>query len=222
MKKLLFWMVLIVGIVALIGSCAKKDDSTTAAASSDNSSGDTATTYVSTDTTASGSITVGSETMSGVYASTCYTSNLSSLISAGRCPSDTASYGFALVVTGSDNVSDESMFFTDSSCTTNSVILKTKYDNVTVGSASGSNYPLTLTKARSLITAGTTTGETYIEALWGGFINVTVGTEYTDTYAGSTNPRYNLINLSSTTLYMGDESSSETPSSVGDDAMVKQ
>ena len=29
MKKLLFWMVLIVGIVSLIGSCAKKDDSTT-------------------------------------------------------------------------------------------------------------------------------------------------------------------------------------------------
>ncbi len=33
MKKLLFWMVLIVGIVALIGSCAKKDDSTAATAS---------------------------------------------------------------------------------------------------------------------------------------------------------------------------------------------
>lgn len=32
MKKLQFWMVLIVGIVALIGSCAKKDDSTTTAA----------------------------------------------------------------------------------------------------------------------------------------------------------------------------------------------
>ena len=30
MKKLLFWMVFIVGTVALIGSCAKKDDSTTA------------------------------------------------------------------------------------------------------------------------------------------------------------------------------------------------
>ncbi len=26
MKKLLFWMVLIVGILALIGSCAKKDE----------------------------------------------------------------------------------------------------------------------------------------------------------------------------------------------------
>ena len=221
MKKLLFWMVLIVGIVALIGSCAKKDDDTAATADNATTTA-TTTTYVSTDTTASGSITVGSETMSGVYASECLTSNLSSLISAGRCPSDTASYGFALVVTGSDNVSDESMFFTDSSCTTNSVIQKHQYDNVTVGSASGSNYPLTLTKARSLITAGTTTAETYIEAAWGGFINVTVGTEYTDTYAGSTNPRYNLINLSSTTLYIGTESSSETPSSVGDTAMTKQ
>ena len=160
--------------------------------------------------------------MSGVYASECLTSNLSGLISAGRVPSDTASYGFAYVVTGSDNVSDESMFFTDSSCTTNSVIQKHQYDNVTVGSASGSNYPLTLTKARSLITAGTTTAETYIEAAWGGFINVTVGTEYTDTYAGSTNPRYNLINLSSTTLYWGDSSSSGTPSSVGDTELTKQ
>ena len=220
MKKLLFWMVLIVGIVALIGSCAKKDDSTAATAAADNTT--STTSYISTTTTASGSITVGSETMSGVYASECLTSNLSSMISAERVPSDTASYGFAYVVTGSDNVSDESMFFTDSSCTTNSVIQKHQYDNVTVGSASGSNYPLTLTKARSLITAGTTTAETYIEAAWGGFINVTVGTEYTDTYAGSTNPRYNLINLSSTTLYIGTESSSETPSSVGDTAMTKQ
>ena len=214
MKKLLFWMVLIVGIVALIGSCAKKDEESAATAA--------ATTYVSTDTTASGSITVGSETMSGVYSSTCYTSNLSSLISQSRAPSDTASYGFALVVTGSDNVSVENMFFTDSSCTTNSLKLKTQYDNVTVGSASGSNYPLTLTKTRSLITAGTTAGKTLIEALFGGFISVTVGTEYTDTYTGSTNPRYNLINLSSTTLYMGNSSSSETPSSVGDTAMTKQ
>ena len=220
MKKLLFWMVLIVGIVALIGSCAKKDDSTAATAAADNTT--STTSYISTTTTASGSITVGSETMSGVYASQCLTDALSSLISAGRVPSDTASYGFAYVVTGSDNVSDESMFFTDSSCTTNSLRLKTQYDNVTVGSASGSNYPVTQTKARTFITAGTTTAETYVEAMWGGLINVTVGTEYTDTYSGSTNPRYTLINLSSTTLYWGDSSSSGTPSSVGDTALTKQ
>jgi hypothetical protein len=213
MKNIISLLVLICSVAVIIVSCKKDEESTTTAA---------ATTYVSTDTTASGSITVGSETMSGVYSSTCYTSNLSSLISQSRAPSDTASYGFALVVTGSDNVSVENMYFTDSSCTTNSLKLKTQYDNVTVGSASGSNYPLTLTKTRSLITAGTTAGKTLIEALFGGFISVTVGTEYTDTYTGSTNPRYNLINLSSTTLYMGNSSSSETPSSVGDTAMTKQ
>ena len=178
--------------------------------------------YLSSTTTASGSITVGSETMSGVYATECITTALSTLISAGRVPSDTASYGFMTVVSGSDNISEESQFFTDSSCTTNSLLMKTQYDNVTVGSASGSNYPLTLTKARSLVTAGTTAGETFVEALWSNSINVTVGTEYTDTYTGSTNPRYSLINLSSTTLYQSDVSSSATPSSVGDTALTKQ
>ena len=178
--------------------------------------------YLSSTTTASGSITVGSETMSGVYATECITTALSTLISAGRVPSDTASYGFMTVVTGSDNISEESQFFTDSSCTTNSLLLKTQYDNVTVGSASGSNYPLTLTKARSLVTAGTTAGETFVEALWSNSINVTVGTEYTDTYTGSTNPRYSLINLSSTTLYQSDVSESGTPSSVGDTGLTKQ
>ena len=178
--------------------------------------------YLSSTSTASGSITVGSETMSGVYATECITTGLSTLISAGRVPSDTASYGFMTVVTGSDNISEESQFFTDSSCTTNSLLLKTQYDNVTVGSASGSNYPLTLTKARTLLTAGTTAGETFVEALWSNSINVTVGTEYTDTYTGSTNPRYSLINLSSTTLYQSDVSESGTPSSVGNTALTKQ
>ena len=178
--------------------------------------------YLSSTSTASGSITVGSETMSGVYDTECITTALSTLISAGRVPSDTASYGFMTVVTGSDNISEESQFFTDSSCTTNSLLLKTQYDNVTVGSASGSNYPLNLYKARSLVTAGTTAGETFVEALWGNSINVTVGTEYTDTYTGSTNPRYSLINLSSTTLYQSDVSESGTPSSVGDTGLTKQ
>tara|TARA_B100000315_G_C14481899_1_gene543301 strand:- start:182 stop:844 length:663 start_codon:yes stop_codon:yes gene_type:complete len=220
MKKLLFWMVLIGGILALLGSCAKDDDDT---ASTDNSTTSSTTKYISTTTTASGSITVGSETMTGVYSSPCKTTSVSTLVSSGQVPSDTASYGFVIVVTGSDNISEESFFFTDSSCTTNSLILKTQYDNVTVGSASGSNYPLTLTKKRSLITAGTTTSETYVQTLWGGLIDVTVGTEYTDNYSGSDNPRYGLINLSSTTLYFADTSKTSTPSSVpDDDPLTKQ
>ena len=47
MKKLLFWIVLIVGTVALIGSCAKKDDSTAATAATGTGSGTTASGTIS-------------------------------------------------------------------------------------------------------------------------------------------------------------------------------
>ena len=215
MKKLLFWMVLIVGLVALIGSCAKKDDDSSATTATKP------TTFVSTDTAASGSLTVGSETMSGTYASACNTS-VTIMIAGGYLPSDAKAWGGVVVVSGNDNLTQETVSYTDTSCTSVSHRIRTIYDNITVGSASGSNYPLTLTKARSLVTAGTTAGETYVEALWRGSINVTVGTEYTDTYTGSTNPRYSLINLSSTTLYQSDVSESGTPSSVGNTALTKQ
>ena len=55
MKKLLFWMVLIVGIVALIGSCAKKDEKTAATTTAACSS--------SLSTTASGTLTGLTSTM---------------------------------------------------------------------------------------------------------------------------------------------------------------
>ena len=61
MKKILLLMVSVGSIFAILGSCATDDDS---AAS-------TTSTAFSPTTTASGSITVGSETMSGTYASDC-------------------------------------------------------------------------------------------------------------------------------------------------------
>ena len=86
MKKLLFWMVLIVGIVALMGSCAKKEDGST------DTTATTATTYVSTDTAASGSLTVGSETMSGTYVTECITS-VDTMVSSGSLLSDAKTLG---------------------------------------------------------------------------------------------------------------------------------
>ena len=215
MEKLLFWMVLIVGTVALLGSCAKKEESTTTSPTSS----------ISTTTTASGSITVGSETMSGTYASACITSGVSVFVAATQAPSDVQSYAGIIVVTGNDNVSDETIMFTDTSCSSSSIIMKTQYDNITVGSASGSNYPVTLTKVRTLWTANTAAAKTWIEAIWtavGLTFDVTVGTEKLDTYQGSSNPRYSLMNLSSTTLYWAEVSGSQTPSSVGTTAMTKQ
>ena len=202
MKKLLFWMVLIVGIVALIGSCAKK---------SDTSSTTTPTTYVTTATGASGSITVGSETMSGTYVSACMTS-VDTMISGGALPSDTKGWGGAIIVTGNDNVTEEKRSYTDTSCTTSSHIIKTVYDNVSVGSASGSNYPLSVTKASQAWTVNTTTAKTWLEALFSGAIDLTVGTELNNPYTGSSNPRFGLINLTSTTLQWADVDKTATPS----------
>ena len=202
MKKLLFWMFLIVGIVALIGSCAKK---------SDTSSTTTPTTYVTTDTGASGSITVGSETMSGTYVSACMIS-VDSMISGGALPSDTKGWGGAIIVTGNDNVTEEKRSYTDTSCTTSSHIIKTVYDNVSVGSASGSNYPLSVTKASQAWTVNTTPAETWLEAMFSGAIDLTVGTELNNPYTGSSNPRFGNINLTSTTLQWADVDKTATPS----------
>jgi hypothetical protein len=306
MKKLLFWMVLIVGTVVLIGSCAKKDDTTTAAADNttttlsaptgltatggasqvaldwtalsgassytvywDNATGvsssstaitsvstdsyshtglDNGTTYyykvaavdsagtgslssevnattnkyISTTTTASGSITMGDYTLSGVYASACLTSAsfIASFVNANVWPSEVKAYGNVFVVTGSDNISIELYTFTDTSCSTSSMSYKTVSDNVTVGSASGSNYPVTYNNQTQAITVHTTAAETTTETLYSNTLDWTVGTPRVLSQLGQF--KYGLWTLSGTTLYEGNDSTSATPTSAGTVPYVKQ
>ena len=123
MKKLLFWMVLVVGTVVLLGSCAKKEET------------DDAATSCATDTTASGSITVGSETMSGVYLSSCWT-GFAEVAGTQVFPSDVKSGYVALVVTGDASISEEFLTYTDTSCSTPSLAWKQGRTDFTVGSAS--------------------------------------------------------------------------------------
>ena len=180
MKKLLFWMVLIVGILALIGSCAKKEESTTAAtAAADNTTSTTSTTkYMSTTTTASGSITMGDDTLSGVYASECLTSasTIAFFKATGFWASEVNAYGQVFVVTGSDNISIELYAFTDTSCSNMSQCQKTVSDNVTFGSASGSNYPVTYNNQTQALTVHTTAAETALETLYSNALDFIVGT----------------------------------------------
>ena len=207
MKKLLFWMVLIVGIVALIGSCAKKEESTTAP---------TATSV--TTTTPSGSITMGSYTASGVYISSCfYGSGVSTLVSAGSLPSDAQSFGFAFVVTGDDSFTSETHVFTDTGCTTSTYISKALRDNVTVGTASGANYPVTYNDQGFKLTVNTTTAKTWLETLYanlGRTLDFTVGREM-GVYPASFTLTYGLWTPSATTIYLAAESTSSTPSTAG-------
>ena len=196
MKKLLFWIVLIVGTVALLGSCAKKEESTTAAAG-------VCTTCdpLTSTTTAAGSITVGSATLSGTYATSCFTN--ASDFSEGSAPSDMKSYGFLFIVRGNDNVTEETNYYTDSTCTTKGYTKKNVYDNVTVGSASGSNYQVALMYKQIKILVTTTDSETWVEGIYGGSLDFVVDTEKILTVSASSQQKYNLWNVSATTFEMG-------------------
>ena len=213
MKKLLFWIVLIVGTVVLLGSCAKKEESTTAATTS------------KTTTTPSGSITMGSYTASGVYLSSCfYGSGVSTYIDAGTFPSDAQSFGFAFVVTGDDSFTEETHVFTDTGCTTSSYIGKALSDNVTVGTASGANYPVTYNNQGDKLTVNTTTAETWLETRYanlGRTLDFTVGREM-GVYPVSPTLTYGLWTPSATTIYLANESTSSTPSTAGSLVYTKE
>ena len=217
MKKILFLMVSIGSILVILGSCAKDDDS---AASS------TSTAFTGT-TTASGSITVGSATMTGTYASDCNDLTGSSAIGQ-YIPSDVLANRDVLVVVGSDNVSEESYFYTDTKCTNLSAYLKDGNDNFTVGDQSGDYYKVTYNEARFNVMATTSTAESFYESYFstnnitnqGTAVDLVVGTEYSMSSNG--NIYMNLYSVTSTTVQTGDDSSSTQPTAMDTLVMTKQ
>ncbi len=216
MKKLLFWIVLIVGTVALLGSCAKKEDSTVAAATGVCTTCDPLTST----TTAAGSITVGSATLSGTYATSCF--NDASDFSEGSAPSDMKSYGFLFIVRGNDNVTEETNYYTDSICSTKGYTKKNVYDNVTVGSASGSNYQVALMYKQIKILVTTTDSETWVDGIYGGSVDFVVDTEKILTVSASSQQKYNLWNVSATTFEMGNNGAQSFPTELNGVEYTKQ
>ena len=207
MKNIISFFVLICSVAVILTSCSKDEESTTAA-----------TTTSKTTTTPSGSITMGSYTASGVYLSSCFSgSSVSTLVSAGSLPSDAQSFGFAFVVTGDDSFTEETHVFTDTGCTTSSYIGKALRDNVTVGTASGANYPVTYNDQGFKLTVNTTTAETWLETLYanlGRTLDFTVGREM-GVYPVSPTLTYGLWTPSATTIYLAAESTDSTPSTAG-------
>ena len=213
MKKLIFWMVLIVGIVVLLGSCAKKDDATTAAT----------VTFTST-TTAAGSITVGSETMSGTYVSPCNSEALiATTASDGNLPSDLVAMRDVLVVTSDTSISEETHAYSDATCSTLSYYSKDGNTSFTVGDASGDNYKVTYTETTYKLMVGTAAAETWWEALYtavGATVNLTVDTELSG--SGSGKNEKNLFYVTSTTVTIGDDDNETYPTEMDSQVMTKQ
>ena len=211
MKKLLFWMVLIVGIVVLLGSCAKKDDDTAAASTS------------VTSTTASGSITVGSETLSGTYVSTCNTTQFAAAAGTSIFPSDVKSGKTVIVVTSDTTFSDEMLMYTDTSCSTPSAYTKNGNTSVTVGVAVDNGTKVTYNSSTYKVNAYTAVArDNLTAALIGNItdIDLTVGEEFST--PGSGNLYMNLWSVTSTTIETGEEDRSTQPPAMDSMVMTKE
>jgi len=142
MKKIIFWLALIVGIIAVIGACKKSDDSTATTTTAACSS--------SLSTTASGTLTgmtstMGVDNMTGTYSMSWYGATptagcidngtaVAAIIGYNAIPSDSINMKFQIIVTSSTSFTDLITYYSDNnSCNTVSGYHATSYTNVTVG-----------------------------------------------------------------------------------------
>ena len=134
MKKIIFWTALISILGLLIGACSKRsaEDATTAFVESCD------------DTTASGSITIGSDTASGTYLHLTSNESYNSLPATG-C-TDTSSYPAdptfptgtnailkKKIITSSTSFVDHVSYYSDTACTSRLGYIEKKYSNLSVG-----------------------------------------------------------------------------------------
>ena len=192
----------------VFSSCAEKDEEDDSAAKS-----------CTTDTTASGSITVGSETLSGVYLSPC--NDFSSSAGSSIFPADVKSGYTAVVVTGDAAISEEILMYTDTACSTPSMTWKKGRTEFTVGSASGSNYAVTYKEATVKVKVSTDAAKSHMDTFAqsvGLSETFTKGTESTIT--DNQNTSHNLFLVTSTTVRHADAGSS-TPSALDSMEMTK-
>ena len=203
MKNIL--MIIILSLILI--SCGEKEEAEDDTASA-----------IEASSTASGSITVGSETLSGTYSTSCQTAGVSSMASSGSVPSDTKALAWIFVVTGNDNVTEELHGYSDTTCTTKTYHNNLVYDNVSVGSASGSNYQVLQLYTGISLLAITTAADSWMATAYG--VDLTLETEY----KGSVGPiqSYGLWNLSGTTLQKALVSASGYPTSLWTVPYTKQ
>ena len=131
MKKIIFWTALISVLGLLIGACAKRDDDTAV----------TQWTVSCEDTTASGSITIGSDTASGTYLVQTGNEFYNSLPATG-CNATTQYYGsptgtqsvlIKKIITSSTSFVDHESYYSDTACTSRLGYTEKKFSNLSVG-----------------------------------------------------------------------------------------
>ena len=221
MKKLLFWMVLLVGTVALIGSCAKKDDSTAATA--------TASTVTSCSDTASGSITgIDNQSVSGTYSQMLQYVGYDGVDNDTGCTTNSGilggysshvangygSFNMFRVVTSSTSYATVTKSYSDTSCSTEMASLVIGYTDVAIGD----NVTGLTTGDASIGTTGTkATAKQYCSKGKG---TTDAGTAWLHTFTGGSGVTYvtgeeQITAASGTTYYYLWHSDNSSKSQVG-------
>ena len=212
MLKIFSFTLLIIPFVLI--SCAKKDDDSKTA---------TATTYTTptSGATASGTITLGNYSISGTYATVCFSASDSTV------PTDVTHMGFVAVVTSSDSYRRETNYYKDSTCTKDSLSLGWYYkmDNVTdqgpTASDSTANEKVTYVLRDLGFMAKSTAADTFVTNLWSTY-SLDFEVDVLKVLS-SGNPYYNLIKVADDgSLSFGDPDRSAYPSTVGSSTYVKQ
>ena len=213
MKSCFKWLMIMGGILFFVGSCAKSDDDSS---SSSSCTADTAT-------TASGSITVGSVALAGTYTGACATTLVEAFAAAGLYPSDTKSIKTSYIVTSSTSFSNEQYYYSDTTCSTQTMLIKGGKSDVAVGDASGSDYKVTWKSSSYKEVVNSDAAETWREATYsnsGSTVDLTQGCVKDSSGSGS--EYKDLWNVTSTTLKVGDDSKDDYPSSVDNTDYTKQ
>ena len=219
MKKILFWLVLIVGIVVLIGSCKKDEETTTTTTTTTSCAGDKTFTIASScSDTASGSITgIDNASLSGTFSqfhiyglaggysvdnsTDCIDNStlIGNMANTVGYPTGTTSAIVNYVVTSSSTFAQRFKFYSDSGCSTELASIVLGHDDLSNGGrASGldtSEGPSTASKLTYNLSCvklkgSTAAGVTWIKTMLDG-TDPTVGTEYTCDVG--TNARYALM-----------------------------
>jgi len=204
MKKVLINFTLIVGIIAVVGACKKEDDSSTAALCA----GMPIATAPTCSDTASGSIAgLDNSSLSGVYdpyhafgiTGTAGVDNTTGCISNATLiatlggPTGSAGVMTNMAVTSSSSMATRHKYFSDTSCSTELASISFVFTDVTVGdnvtglsttvTGESGTFPSTATKVTykntcNIIKGSTAAGVTYLDTLFGGALDLVVGTEY--------------------------------------------
>ena len=215
MKKIIFWTALISVVTLFIGACAKRDDTTITA------------TAVTCSTTASGSITVGSDTVSSSYLMYTGSTPVTGCIAMTNTawPTGTQSISQQRIITSSTSFVDYVGYFSDTACATGISYLYQKYSSLSVvgevtglstlsGSRPSSAYKVTY-KSDCATAKGETDAGT--EALNYQYSNtgvyLTTGTEQTFS-TETTQSTYNIwaVGNNGSSFFDGSRSNIEYPS----------